>query len=49
MHDIRTIRDNPDAFDAALARRGEAPVSARLLEIAASPRAKIQAAAESQA
>ena len=22
MHDIRSIRDNPDAFDRALARRG---------------------------
>ena len=22
MHDIKTIRDNPDAFDAGLARRG---------------------------
>ena len=25
MHDIRFIRDNPDAFDRALARRGLAP------------------------
>ncbi len=32
MHDIRTIRDNPDAFDAAMARRGVAPVSASLLK-----------------
>ena len=30
MHDIRWIRDNPDAFDAALARRGLAPESASL-------------------
>ena len=30
MHDIRAIRDNPDAFDAALrARRGAAPVVRR--------------------
>ena len=26
MHDIRLIRDNPEAFDAGLARRGVAPV-----------------------
>ncbi len=31
MHDIKYIRENPDAFDAALARRGLAPVSASLL------------------
>ena len=27
MHDIRLIRDNPAAFDAALARRGHGPVA----------------------
>ncbi|MEL7230263.1 MAG: serine--tRNA ligase [Pseudomonadota bacterium] len=26
MHDVRWIRDNPDAFDAALKRRGEYPI-----------------------
>ena len=31
MHDIRAIRDDPDAFDAALARRGDASVSSGLL------------------
>ena len=31
MHDIRAIRDNPHAFDAALARRGLAPMSADIL------------------
>lgn len=31
MHDLRSIRENPEAFDAALARRGLDPVSARLL------------------
>ncbi len=30
MHDIRAIRDNPDAFDDDLARRGLAPLSASL-------------------
>lgn len=33
MHDIRSIRENPAAFDAALARRGHAPVSAGILEL----------------
>jgi len=33
MHDIRFIRDNPDAFDAAMARRGLEPQSARLLDL----------------
>ncbi len=33
MHDIRLIRDNPDAFDAALARRGAEPAAAAILAI----------------
>ena len=33
MHDIRLIRDDPAAFDAALARRGMAPPSAALLAL----------------
>ena len=33
MHDIRLIRENPDAFDAALARRGLEPLSARIVGI----------------
>ena len=33
MHDIRTIRENPEAFDAALARRGLAPLAAEVLAI----------------
>jgi seryl-tRNA synthetase len=33
MHDIRLIRDNPAAFDAALARRGVAPVADALLAL----------------
>ncbi len=32
MHDIRAIRETPDAFDAAMARRGIEPVSASLLK-----------------
>ena len=38
MHDIRLIRDNPEAFDAALARRGVAPVSEALLALDAQKR-----------
>jgi seryl-tRNA synthetase len=33
MHDIRLIRENPEAFDAALARRGAEPVAAMLLDL----------------
>jgi len=33
MHDLRLIRENPAAFDAALARRGVAPASARILQL----------------
>ncbi len=33
MHDIRLIRETPEAFDAGLARRGLEPMSARVLEL----------------
>jgi seryl-tRNA synthetase len=33
MHDIRWIRDNPDVFDRALARRGLSAESSRLLAL----------------
>jgi seryl-tRNA synthetase len=33
MHDIRLIRDDPDAFDTALARRGVAPAAATILDL----------------
>jgi seryl-tRNA synthetase len=33
MHDIRAIRDDPSAFDAALARRGAAPVADRIIAL----------------
>ena len=49
MHDIRAIRDTPQAFDAALARRGEAAVSAELLALDAERRARITAAETAQA
>lgn len=38
MHDIRWIRENPDAFDAGLGRRGLAPLSAQALAIDADNR-----------
>ncbi|SDX97113.1 serine--tRNA ligase [Citreimonas salinaria] len=49
MHDIRAIRDNPEAFDAGLARRGAEAMSARLLQIDADRRAAIHAAETAQA
>ncbi|WP_243611984.1 serine--tRNA ligase [Shimia aestuarii] len=48
MHDIRAIRENPADFDAALARRGAAPLSSEILALDAERRAKIQAAEEAQ-
>ncbi|BDI60332.1 serine--tRNA ligase [Qipengyuania nanhaisediminis] len=33
MHDIRLIRDNPEEFDARLARRGAEPVAATILAL----------------
>lgn len=44
MHDIRTIRDNPIAFDNSLARRGSAPISSDVLSLDTSRRGCIQAA-----
>jgi seryl-tRNA synthetase len=49
MHDIRAIRENPSALDAALARRGDAPVSAAVLELDSARRGKISAAEAAQA
>ena len=49
MHDIRAIRDNPAAFDAGLARRGDAPASAEILALDEARRAKISAAETAQA
>jgi seryl-tRNA synthetase len=49
MHDIRAIRDNPAAFDAALARRGLPALSPGLLALDESRRAKILAAETAQA
>lgn len=49
MHDIRAIRENPAAFDAALSRRGDAPMSSELLALDAERRSKITAAEQAQA
>jgi seryl-tRNA synthetase len=49
MHDIRAIRETPNAFDAALARRGLAPVSPQILALDEARRARIHAAETAQA
>jgi seryl-tRNA synthetase len=49
MHDIRAIRENPAAFDAALARRGVSDASPGLLKIDGDRRAAILAAETAQA
>ncbi len=49
MHDIRMIRENPTAFDAALARLGVDAMSSDILAIDAARRAKITAAEEALA
>ncbi len=49
MHDIRMIRDNPAAFDAALSRRGMEAQSPAILALDETRRAKILAAETAQA
>ncbi len=49
MHDIRLIRQAPDAFDAALARRGLAPMSPDILRVDTARRLAIKAAEDGQA
>jgi len=49
MHDIRSIRDDPEAFDANLMRRGLAPISASLLTIDEKRRAAILSCEQAQA
>ena len=49
MHDIKAIRENPAAFDAALARRGLEAMSSQILALDESRRTKIQAAEEAKA
>jgi seryl-tRNA synthetase len=49
MHDIRAIRDDPAAFDAALARRGLAPLASSVLALDGERRAALTAQQELQA
>ena len=49
MHDIRAIRDAPEDFDAAMARRGVADASAEILTLDEARRARIHAAETAQA
>ena len=48
MHDIRLIRDDPAAFDAALARRGLASQSGELVSLDERRRATVAAAQDAQ-
>ncbi|MBU2935251.1 MULTISPECIES: serine--tRNA ligase [Pacificibacter] len=49
MHDIKAIRENPDAFDAAMARRGLSGLSSQILDIDSARRALIAEAEEAKA
>ena len=49
MHDIKSIRDNPQAFDAGLKRRGLEPLSSSLLAIDEKRRAAIVKSEQAQA
>jgi seryl-tRNA synthetase len=49
MHDLRAIRENPEAFDEALSARGAEPVAATILEIDERRRAVTTRVQESQA
>ena len=49
MHDIRAIRENPAAFDAALSRRGVVDASSSILKLDEERRAAIHAAETAQA
>ncbi|MCL4768411.1 MAG: serine--tRNA ligase [Hyphomicrobiaceae bacterium] len=48
MFDIRWIRDNPEAFDEGLRKRGLAPLSAKLLEIDEARRRNLTALQDAQ-
>ncbi len=49
MHDLKAIRDDPDGFDRALARRGFEPVAASLVELDRERREALTRAQEIQA
>ena len=48
MHDIRAIRENPDAFDRDLARRGLAPLAAALIGLDEARKGAVSAAQANQ-
>src|ERR1051326_1077454 len=48
MHDIRQIRDNPEAFDEGLKKRGLAPMAAQLIALDDERKAAIQIAQDAQ-
>ena len=48
MHDIRAIRENPDAFDRDLQRRGLAPLSAELIALDEARKSSVSAAQANQ-
>lgn len=48
MHDIRAIRDNPDAFDRDLARRGLAPLASALIALDETRKSAVSAAQANQ-
>src|SRR6202142_749886 len=49
MHDVKAIRDNPEAFDAGLKRRGLRPLASVILALDQERRRLVQAAEELQA
>jgi seryl-tRNA synthetase len=49
MHDLKLIRDNPEGFDAALARRGASPVAAEIVALDERRRALLTELQEGQA
>ncbi|WP_108501811.1 serine--tRNA ligase [Paracoccus indicus] len=49
MHDIRAIRENPEAFEAALNKRGLEGLTAQILSLDSERRARINAAETAQA
>jgi seryl-tRNA synthetase len=49
MHDLRAIRENPEAFDAGLAARGAEPAATRILELDERRRAITTRVQEAQA
>ncbi|MCJ2033348.1 serine--tRNA ligase [Methylobacterium sp. J-068] len=48
MHDIRAIRENPDAFDEALRRRGLSPLAAELIALDDARKSAVSAAQGNQ-